>query len=117
MARQSFRKPRKCKNYKKKSQLYHILFLVQKSIIPFSDYEAPPIKRNRFERTHDRNSAIFVPAKPLAVLVSEKVTASRERCNERWRWEIENGWKMIKNGKRRIEKAVWRIGFLLDDNI
>lgn len=77
----------------------------------------PPKKRNRFERTRDKNSAIFVPAKPLAVLVSENVTASRSRCNERWRWKIENGWKKIENGKRRIEKAVWRIGFLLDDNI
>ena len=77
----------------------------------------PPKKRNRFERTRDRNSAIFVPAKPLAVLVSEKVTASRSRCNERWRWKIENGWKKIENGRGMIEKAVWRIGFLLGDNI
>ena len=91
----------------------------------------PPKKRNRFERTHDRNSAIFVSAKPLAVLVSENVTASRSRCNEKWRWKIENGWKKIENGRGRIEnnrwesengrgmieKAVWRIGFLLGDNI
>ena len=77
----------------------------------------PQKKQNRFERTHDRNSAIFVPAKPLAVLVSEKVTASRPRCNEKWRWKIENGWKKIENGRGMIEKAVWRIGFLLGDNI